>query len=152
MSTSSIRLPSLYRNEMTVSTQCCVLSRSVKTKRDTYDLVLCLCHLQSQFHGPDTFLGNSSRRWIAVFSLYGTFNYLVGFKAPHKLSELNCSVIVPDQLSGSCTVSDSCINSNISQILSGGCVLSKAVHVCWIAQRYREVFFRDLIDMPPSHQ
>ena len=69
MSTSSIRLPSLYRNEMTVSTQCCVLSRSVKTKRDTYDLVLRLCHLQSQLHRPNSFFGNSSRRWIALFSL-----------------------------------------------------------------------------------
>ena len=66
---SSIRLPSLYRNEMTVSAQRCVLSRSVKTKRDTYDLVLRLCQLQSQFHGPNTFFGNSTRRWITLFSL-----------------------------------------------------------------------------------
>ena len=71
MSTSSTKLPSPHHNIMTVSAQRCVLSRSVKAKRDAYDLVFRLCHLQSQFHGPDTFLGNSSRRWIALFSFMG---------------------------------------------------------------------------------
>ena len=64
------RKMSMYRNEMTVSAQLCVLSRSVKTKRDTYDIVLRLCHLQSQFHRPNTPLGNSSRRWIAFGGMF----------------------------------------------------------------------------------
>ena len=81
--------------------QCCVLSRSVKTKRDTYDLVLRLCQLQSQFHGPNTFFGNSTRRWITLFSLRRACNWQCsGIRNKmncqatcHRFAKVTCSAI-----------------------------------------------------------
>src|SRR5258708_1423209 len=49
--------------------QCCFLPRSIKTKRDAHDPLLCLHEMQPQFHGPDITHGQptgSYRRFIAV--------------------------------------------------------------------------------------